>query len=203
MTKNTILPQELNPRLIPLEYCTIERAARMLKIEIDDIKHFNETGYIALYTKTEEITEGLYCDEEYDEEIPNQIYRARFYIHFVAEQRSDSELTPAHIYIKYAGLKAIYDAIYDNKPLSKFPIKNHRIESKQSDLIFALIQSIQELKGCFNKNKVKGAQDLIDTYLTNRGVNEQINLDVRTIQGWRESSKLFYHDEFPLYSKKK
>ena len=54
-TQKTILISARIPRLIPLEYCNLTRAAKMLEIEVDDIRHFNQVGKIALYRRIEEV----------------------------------------------------------------------------------------------------------------------------------------------------
>lgn len=41
------------PPLLPLEYCSIERAARMLECETEDILHWFEVGAINLYLKVD------------------------------------------------------------------------------------------------------------------------------------------------------
>ncbi|MEZ8127958.1 hypothetical protein [Enterovibrio norvegicus] len=42
------------PPLLPLEYCTVERAARLLGCEIEDIYHWQEIGAIELCVKLED-----------------------------------------------------------------------------------------------------------------------------------------------------
>lgn len=37
------------PKLLPLEYCTIERAAKMLRCEVEDIKHWIDINVITAY----------------------------------------------------------------------------------------------------------------------------------------------------------
>ncbi|NUY57023.1 hypothetical protein HLG76_10750, partial [Salinivibrio sp. EAGSL] len=37
------------PPLLPLEYCTVERATRLLGCEVEDIYHWNEIGAVKLY----------------------------------------------------------------------------------------------------------------------------------------------------------
>lgn len=185
---------KLIPRLLPLEYCNLNRAAKMLNIEVDDIKHFNEISRIKLYVRSEDVVEGEKWDEQYQDHIPSHYYTYNFTPFFVND---DYQPKNDDIYIMYAELKGIHSAIYEGKKLpdKDTNIRKARTESGQVDLIFALIQSIKELKGCFDKDKVKDADDLIREYLISTGVNEQITFNERTIAGWRESSKLFYLSE--------
>lgn len=37
------------PTLLPLEYCTVERAAEMLRVQIEDIHHWRDIGSISFY----------------------------------------------------------------------------------------------------------------------------------------------------------
>lgn len=48
------------PPLLPLEYCRIDRAARMLDCEVDDIFHWQEVGAISLFTKLDNVEGKLF-----------------------------------------------------------------------------------------------------------------------------------------------
>ncbi|WP_368206178.1 hypothetical protein [Aeromonas sp. s5] len=53
----------LNEAMIPLEYCTPSRAARLLGCEVEDIFHFYEIGAIKIYLKLDEDGEWPYGGE--------------------------------------------------------------------------------------------------------------------------------------------
>jgi hypothetical protein len=109
----------MKPKLIPLEYCTIERAARMLEIEVDDIKHFNEANYIPLHIKSFEKVEG----EEWNEK--DYCYISVFVTtHTFKSYCSGSHAYKDHeIYIMQEGLQVIFAAIYENIPLKKIQVE--------------------------------------------------------------------------------
>lgn len=48
MNKQKNIEREEVPKLLPLEYCTVERAARLLGCEVEDINHWHEIGAIEL-----------------------------------------------------------------------------------------------------------------------------------------------------------
>jgi hypothetical protein len=49
MSNNNQNIQTPKPSLLPLEYCTVERAAEMLRVKIDDIHHWCDIGSINFY----------------------------------------------------------------------------------------------------------------------------------------------------------
>lgn len=54
MNKQKNIEREEAPKLLPLEYCTVERAARLLGCEVEDINHWHEVGAIELCVRLED-----------------------------------------------------------------------------------------------------------------------------------------------------
>jgi hypothetical protein len=46
------------PPLLPLEYCTVERAARLIGCEVEDIYHWQKVGAIRFYAQLEKFLQG-------------------------------------------------------------------------------------------------------------------------------------------------
>lgn len=57
------------PPLLPLEYCRIDRAARMLQCEVDDIIHWAEIGAVELTVKLNAVSCALCMDNDLWDEI--------------------------------------------------------------------------------------------------------------------------------------
>lgn len=134
------------PKFIPFEYCIIERAARMLEIEVDDILHFNETGYITLYIGTQAPIE-----EELMGHPVCSFYSYQFDVYSVRAYMTKG-ISLNKIFIKSHDLKILYESIYEGKELFKdttpsLPkIKVGNSSKSQRDFIFALLELLPELK---------------------------------------------------------
>lgn len=70
MNKQKNIEREEMPKLLPLEYCTVERAARLLVCEVEDINHWHEIGAIELCVRLED---APCCAVVHPEILPEQI----------------------------------------------------------------------------------------------------------------------------------
>lgn len=200
MSTKEILTYLPIPRLIPLEYCTLKRAAKMLKIEVDDIKHFNEAGYIPLYFRLEESAISDYQSGEQSTEVSDDFIVRNFlsyrfipgFVHEIAPIKSDR--LSEEMYIKGPDMKTIYDAIYHNKPLFKIPDNERepnrpltsRVDKPPVNMIAALLELLPELKQKLDKTPTN-APDILDQHLK---VNKlaPLNLGNNNYTNWMSKS---------------
>ena len=183
----------LIPRLLPLEYCNLTRAAKMLEIEVDDIRHFNQIGEIALYLRIEEeCTELEQWSEQYNDYIPSKFNAYKFIPYFVDEVASYDELDlEQDVFIKSAGLERLHSAIYGDKPFSELPeeenvSKPDKIFAAPVSFIAALLELIPDLKAKIDKTPTN-APDIVDAYLKNKKL-APINLGTNNLTNWLSRS---------------
>lgn len=186
---------ELIPRLIPLEYCNLTRAAKMLEIEVDDIRHFNQVGKIELYRRIEEkeMNEGEVWSDEYEDYIPCNLIAYKLIPYFVDEVPSDENIDLKNeVYIKYAGLEAIHNAIYGDKPLSKLPepkqaLKPAKIFVAPVSFIAALLELLPDLKEKLDKASSLKKQEIVDHYFKMNG-KTSVKIGINNYENWMAKS---------------
>lgn len=64
------------PPLLPLEYCTVSRAAKMLDCEVDDLYHWAEIGAITLNVMLPDLIEGIVLIDKNETELAGALSAA-------------------------------------------------------------------------------------------------------------------------------
>lgn len=98
------------PPLIPLEYCTPERAARLLGCEVEDLFHWAEIGVVTLYA-----------------EFNGPIY---------SPSRTIPSARRVHCFGEIEGVKSFFGKVLERKPSEKTVISSDCFSSKNANLFF-------------------------------------------------------------------
>jgi hypothetical protein len=183
---------DLIPRLLPLEYCNLTRAAKMLNIEVDDIRHFNQVDKIALYLRKEECDEVEQWSDEYKDYIPCKFNYYKFVPYFVDEVADYGELDLQNeVYIKSTGLETLHSAIYGGEVLSELPEQEKaptpaKIFVAPVSFIAALLELLPDLKAKIDKTPTN-APTIVDKHLIKNNL-APINLGKNNLSNWLDRS---------------
>lgn len=178
----------IEPKLLPLEYCTVERAARMLNIENSDIYYWNSIGAIELYNENITTNECEIFDESYEDWIPYNEVTVSLTLYVANPVWNDV----SDKYIKFEGLEILFNAIYKNMPLPKAKtivtrkLRNKRVDVAPVTLIDALLALIPELKSQLDAKRWK-APSIIDDYLALHNL-PPVNLGENNFANWMKKS---------------